>query len=117
MTIALWKLFTYQEKYKLKKQRVLYAQIINVELNDIKGIVEPLTWSRFIISTDHLVGNIPRNTYDGLVSSAKIAIFDERLQRQLHTFYKNVASKQYDHIQNTISVLIEEINEFRRLND
>ena len=117
MSIILWYVFIHQEKYKLKKERVVCAQAISTELNEIKDVVEPLTWSRHIVSTDHLVGDVPRNTYDGIMSSAKIVMFSEELQRQLHTFYRNVTSKQYDEIRNTISILIKEINEFRQSNE
>lgn len=97
MSVVLLGLFVFQERYKARKERVRYARLIITELSNIHEITSPLTWKRFEIRTNHLVGEIPRNTYDGLVASAMISVFDTNLQIQLHAFYEKVNGRQHDY--------------------
>ena len=87
-----------------------------MELNQIHKIIRPESWARFIVRTDHLVGDIPKSVYDGLVSSSMISIFDADLQRQLHTFYKSVAARRSDQLRSTVSNLLDDVHRFKRRN-
>lgn len=116
IALVLWSLFLAQERVKLRRKRVQYANLIFVELNNIRDIVKPLPWSRSAIRTDYFVDGIPKNVYDGLVASAMISIFSIDLQRQLHEFYKNVAAKRPGHLRSSIDDLLEDIHRFNRLN-
>ncbi len=110
-------LFLAQERYKARKERVRYAGLIVVELNRISDIVRPLPWTRYDGRTNHLVGSLPRNAYDGLVASAMISVFDDNLQRQLHTFYDSMASRRYGYLRSNVVLLLDDVHGFRRRNE
>lgn len=86
-------------------------------MNRIRDIVKPLPWTRFNAQTNYLTGSLPRNAYDGLVSSATVSVFDIALQHQLHVFYENVADRQYDHLRSSIAFLLDDVYRFRRRNE
>lgn len=109
-------LFLDQEHYKARKKRVRYARLIDTELNRIYDILKPPSWARQATHTNHLVGPLPRNTYDGPVMSATISVPDSDLQFQLHTFYESVAMKRYDYLQNNIKHLRDDIHKFEGWN-
>ena len=109
-------LFSYQERYKARKERVRYARLIDTELSRIYNILKPPSWARQATYTNHLIGPLPRNTYDGLVMSAAISVLDSDLQFQLHTFYEGVAMKRYDYLQNSIKQLRDDVHKFEMWN-
>lgn len=117
MSAVLMSLFFVQEHHKERRERIRYARLISVELNRVRDIVKPLPWGRFDVRTDHLVGSLPRNTYDGLVASSMISVFNEELQHQLHTFYENMEARQHAYLRNKVEVLLADVYSFRNWNE
>lgn len=110
-------LFLAQERFKARRERARYANLIAAELNRINDIIKPPPWTRFDIRTNHPVGALPKNTYDGLVSSAMISIFDANLQRQIHAFYENATAKQYGYLRTNVKLLLNDVYAFRAWNE
>ena len=117
MSVVLSMLFVSQERYKARKKRAQYAKLIAVELNHIYDIVRPLPWTRPDLQTNHLVGKISKHTYDGLVASSMISVFNVRLQRQLHTFYENLAARRYDYLRSSVVPLLKDVYGFEKPNE
>lgn len=116
MSVVLVLLFLFQERYKVRKKRVMYADLIMVELKHILNFLQPPSWGRPILRTNHPIGTIPRSMYDGLVSSSMISVLSTDLQRQLYTFYRGIDSRQYASLQSEIIPLLEDVNKFKEQN-
>lgn len=113
MSVVLTCLFLFQERYKARKKRVMYADLIMVELNLILDFLHPLSWNRPILRTNNPIGTIPRSMYDGLVSSSMISVFGTDLQRQLHAFYRGMDNRSHDSMRSEIMPLLEDVVKFR----
>lgn len=116
MSAVLGILFLAQERYKTRRKRIQYATLIDNELVRIQTYVNPTVWRKSSRKADGMIGTLPKNTYDGLVASGMLSVFDSRLQLRLHEFYEDVDQKRYDRVRGQVTLLREEIHRFRALN-
>lgn len=110
MTIVLVSLYLWQERRKSGKRRSGYAKMLAVELAGIRDYTDPFNKRGIGIRTMHPVGTLASDVYDGLISSSNLAVFDQRLQVQLRSFYDAVAGKDYARLRQQVRPLLAEVS-------
>ena len=88
--------------------------MLAVELASIRDFTDPFNKRGIAIRTRHPVGTLPSKAYDGLMSSSNMAVFDQRLQAQLHIFYDIVANRDYAILRQRVRPLLAEVNKHGR---
>lgn len=78
-----------------KVRKVRYARMLLAELKILRKKME-LYDDDDMDSIDNSTEILPRNAYDGLVSSSNIAYLDHPLQMQVHQFYELVFVHNHD---------------------
>lgn len=106
MACILTMIYLWQENRK----RVGYAKMLAIELREIRDIVSPFSMRGVEAPTAHPMKELPRGSYDGLVSSSGVAYFDVRLQMRLRSFYKDVDGHKYARLRRNVGSLRGEVN-------
>lgn len=118
MAVVLLKLFHVQERHKLRSRRSAHAGSILLELNRIREKFWPELGARSLEQSGGvLVSDLPRSTYDGLVSSAAISTFSNDVQRQLAEFYDLLRMENIESMRQQIPTLIYDVSREKTASD
>lgn len=115
MAGILFGLFLVQERYKSRRRRSEYARSIYQELDRMRARLWPEFGMRLRLRPDDgVVRDLPRSTYEGLISSAAISTLSDGLQRQLGNFYGSLREGRVDIVRGRIPDLMRDVNRERK---
>ena len=92
------------------------ARMLSVELESINILMAGSRMNRAVARATYDVLDMPRETYDGLVSSGNIAHFDRKLQTVFQKFYAWERQRQYDRMESEIVHILDATKRFQDKN-
>ncbi len=112
--LVLMSVYFVQSYLRTREERVRYAGMLLVELRRIYVATSPFTTRG---SKRYWSGPLPKNVYDGLVSSTELSKFDSTLQISLHDFYRDVALGKLGDLGDVVYQLYHDVRNFQRRNE